>query len=295
MVMTSPPPTVDQFPWNWQNQTFTVVYETWGQGMPVLLLPAFSTVSSRSEMGGIAQLLASQFQVYALDWLGFGDSERPFLDYQPAIFQQLLEDFVKATFKTPVAIVAAGHASGYALQLAKINPNLVLKLVLVAPTWLGPLCAMGLPEEMRGVFREMVRSPILGEFLYFLNTTPSFLHFMYSRHVYVDDNKLTTEFIEQKQKITQHPNARYAPAAFVTGKLDPVTNRSQFLDYFSSLTIPVLVIIAENAPPKSKAEMEALASLQKLQTVRLRGTLGLHEEDPTAVTEAVLPFLSYQV
>jgi hypothetical protein len=34
--------------------------------------------------------------------------------------------------------------------------------------------------------------------------------------------KLTPELIAQKHKITQHPHARFAPAAFVTGKLDPV-------------------------------------------------------------------------
>jgi pimeloyl-ACP methyl ester carboxylesterase len=292
MVVTADSSTLQKFSWQWQNQTFGIVYEIQGQGTPVLLLPAFSTVSSRGEMADIAKILAQNFQVYSLDWLGFGDSDRPILDYEPAIFQQLLIDFVSATFNQPVTIIAAGHTAGYVLNLAKNHPNLLDKLVLVAPTWLGPLCAMGVAPEMRDFLREMVRSPLLGEGLYFLNTTPAFLHFMSSRHVYVDGEKLTPELIAQKHKITQHPNARFAPAAFVTGKLDPVTNRQQFLDYFSGLNLPVLVIIAENAPPKSKAEMEALASLPQVQTVKLRGTLGIHEEYPTPVAEAILSFLS---
>jgi pimeloyl-ACP methyl ester carboxylesterase len=292
MVVAADSSTLQKFSWQWQNQTFGIVYEIQGQGNPVLLLPAFSTVSSRGEMADIAKILAENFQVYSLDWLGFGDSDRPILDYEPAIFQQLLIDFVSATFNQPVTIIAAGHTAGYALNLAKNHPNLLDKLVLVAPTWLGPLCAMGVAPEMRDFLREMVRSPLLGEGLYFLNTTPAFLHFMSSRHVYVNAEKLTPELIAQKHKITQHPNARFAPAAFVTGKLDPVTNRQQFLDYFSGLNLPVLVIIAENAPPKSKAEMEALASLPQVQTVKLRGTLGIHEECPIPVAEAILPFLS---
>ncbi|MBD3887650.1 hypothetical protein IFO70_39665 [Phormidium tenue FACHB-886] len=54
--------------------------------------PAFSTVSTRGEMQGIAEQLAPCFQVVAMDWLGFGQSERPALDYQPVFYCQLLQD-----------------------------------------------------------------------------------------------------------------------------------------------------------------------------------------------------------
>jgi pimeloyl-ACP methyl ester carboxylesterase len=134
MVVTSEAANLQKFSWQWQNQTFEIVYDIQGQGTPVLLLPAFSTVSSRGEMAGIGKILATKFQVYSLDWLGFGDSERPILNYEPAIFKQLLIDFVQSTFKQPVIIIAAGHSAGYALNLAKNYPNLLDKLVLVAPT-----------------------------------------------------------------------------------------------------------------------------------------------------------------
>lgn len=55
--------------------------------------------------------------------------------------------------------------------------------------------------------------------------------------------------------------------------------------------MPILAILAENAPPKSKAEMSAMAELAKVQTVRLEGTLGIYEEYPEAVTEAIQNFL----
>lgn len=44
---------VDRYNWHWQGKQYQVVYETSGQGNPILLLPAFSTVSSRGEMKGI--------------------------------------------------------------------------------------------------------------------------------------------------------------------------------------------------------------------------------------------------
>ena len=131
-----------QYLWHWQGQELRVVYETLGQGTPVLLLPAFSTVSTRLEMAGLAKLLASKYHVIALDWPGFGDSSRPRLDYKPELYQQFLQDFVTNIFNTPVAVVAAGHAAGYAMQLAQKQPPVWSKIVLAVPTWRGPLPTM---------------------------------------------------------------------------------------------------------------------------------------------------------
>lgn len=278
---------VATYHWQWQDQTITITYETLGSGQPVLLLPAFSTVSSRTELTTLANCLASQYQVTVLDWPGFGDSDRLRLPYAPALYQQLLGEFVRASFSEPIAVVAAGHASGYVLAM----PDAWSKIVLVAPTWKGPLAAMGAPETMRSGVRELVRSPLIGQALYWLNTRPSFLKWMYRRHVFVDDTKLTPDYIAQRHQGTQKPGARYAPAAFVTGGLDPVQTREAFLACFDSLSIPVMVIVGEQAPPSSKAEMKAMADLPQVQAVRLPGTLGMAEEYGDAVAEAIGPFL----
>lgn len=283
--------TVKEYLWNWDQQTFSITYETLGQGSPVLLLPAFSTVSSRSEVQEIAARLATQHQTVTLDWLGFGQSDRPPLDYKPTLFHHLLQNFVIDVFSEPVVIVAAGHAAGYALQLAQQKPQTCSRIVLVAPTWRGPLPTMGASQSVAVAVRQLVRSPLIGQALYKLNTTPSFLSWMYRRHVYTDATKLTPEFIEHKHQITQQPGARFAPAAFVTGALDPATNRDDFLARFQGLSIPAMVVIGEQAPPKSKAEMEVLAELPGVQIKRFPGTLGMHEEYAAEIAEAILPFL----
>ncbi|MEM9275327.1 MAG: alpha/beta hydrolase [Cyanobacteria bacterium P01_F01_bin.143] len=283
--------TKNVYDWNFLKQQYQVVYETVGSGNPVLLLPAFSTVSSRTEMKDLANLLATEYRVTVLDWLGLGESDCPPVDYGPALFQQLLADFIEFTFDSSIILIAAGHASGYALKFSQDNPDTVSKLILIAPTWQGPLRAMGLPDGVRNGVKNLVRSPVIGQGLYYLNTTPSFLRLMYKRHVYVDQSKLTPEFIDRKHKITSKKGGRYAPAAFVTGAIDPVTNREGFLQLVESLSVPILILLTENAPPKSKAEMEAIAELDKAQTVRLSGTLGIYEEYPEAVGEAIQNFI----
>ncbi|MGA9378924.1 MAG: alpha/beta hydrolase [Phormidium sp.] len=283
---------LQKYAWNWQGQQLWVVYETAGEGTPVLLLPAFSTVSSRSEMAGIANLLAPHFQTVTLDWPGFGESDRPPLDYKPAIFQQFLADFVKTVFKTPVAVVAAGHSAGYVMGLANQQPELFSHIVLTAPTWRGPLPTMaGKQEDWFSIIRETVRSPILGDILYSLNTAPPFLNYMYQSHVFTDPKILTSDFIDRKWQITQKPGAKFAPVAFVTGALDPIQTNSEFLNLFNAISLPIMIVIGEQCPPKSKQEMENLAQLPNIQTRRLQGSLGMHEEFPQQIAAEILPFL----
>ena len=283
--------TVKEFLWNYEQQQIRVVYECLGEGSPVLLLPAFSTVSMRSEMADIAKLLSPHFQTVAVDFPGFGDSERPSVDYKPALYQKFLQDFVSSVFATPVAVVAAGHSAAYVLQLQK-EQNAFSRIALVAPTWRGPLPTMGAGESLAGMVKNLVRSPVLGQFLYKLNTAPGFLSFMYRRHVYTDTTKLTSDFIEYKWRNTQQPGGRFAPAAFVTGNLDAIKNRDDFLNLAKSVSVPLMVIIGESSPPSSRAEMDALAALTGAESIKLAGTLGMHEEYPREVFEAISPFLS---
>ncbi|MUH00537.1 alpha/beta fold hydrolase [Scytonema sp. UIC 10036] len=282
---------VQEFTWQWENQPIRVVYETLGTGSPLLLLPAFSTVSMRSEMGEIGKLLSPYFQVTAVDWPGFGQSSRLPVDYQPAFYQQFVYDFVTSVFNKPVTVIAAGHSTAYVLQVANKIPTAFSRIVLVAPTWRGPLPTMGVNSQVAGIFRGMVRSPIIGQLLYKLNTVPSFLSLMYRRHVYVDEAKLTPSFIQYKWNNTQQPGARFAPAAFVTGNLDAVQNQDDFLTLAKNLSIPLMVVIGESSPPKSRASMDALAELPGVRSIVLPGSLGMHEEYPSAIVEAIGDFL----
>jgi pimeloyl-ACP methyl ester carboxylesterase len=282
---------IREYHWNWQSKPVTVRYEVRGQGQPILLLPALSTVSSRAEMQGLATLLAPKYQIFTLDWLGFGDSDRPALSYTPKVFEALLRNFVKDLFKAPIVVIAAGHAAGYVMDLAQRRPAPWSWVVLVAPTWRGPCPTMGVPPTLSRWLKILVETPVIGQLLYFLNTTRGFLAFMYRRHVYGDRRHITPELVQHKWRSTKGKNARLAPAAFVTGGLDVIKTREQWLNWFQPLPLPVLTVIGEQMPPKSREEVEILAHFTAVQVHRMAGALGMHEEYPQALADGILPFL----
>ncbi len=284
---------VHEHRWSWKGKPLTVVYEVQGQGKPILLLPSLSSVSSRTEMHGLARQLAHQYQVFVLDWIGFGDSSRSAVSYTPALFEACLRSFVQAVFSEPVVVIAAGHAAGYVMELAQKQPIPWQWVVLVCPTWRGPLpTAMGNHRSIYRILQQLINLPVIGQFLYKLNTKPAFLKWMYRRHVFAEADHITPELMNRKWKTTQQRGARFASAAFVTGGLDRVKTREAWFNWFQPLRVPVLMVIGENMPPKSRQEVEIIAHFSGVQVHRMPGSLGLHEEYPEQLAEGILPFLN---
>lgn len=284
---------IRSYSWRWQNKTMVATYEVLGTGTPILLLPALSTISSREEMRGLATYLAQKHQVFLLDWIGFGESDRPRLDYTPGLYKAFLRDFVQATFSEPIVVMAAGHSAGYVMDMALKRPALWSWVVLLAPTWRGPLPSM-MGEQRRAFYRilqQLINLPLVGQFLYFLNTTGWFLRWMMGRHVFSDRAHITRDLMRQKKRIARKRGGRFAAAAFVTGALDPIRSRADWIDWFQPLPVPVMVVIGDQLPPKSREEMEVLAHFTSVQVHRTEGSLGLHEEYPDQVAGGILPFL----
>jgi pimeloyl-ACP methyl ester carboxylesterase len=144
------------------------------RGPAVLLLPAFSTVSTREEMAPLATRLAGRFQTIAADWPGFGRSAAPKLTHSPDLHHAFLAAFVDSVLGGPTAVVAAGHAAGYVLSLARQRPGVWSRIVLVAPTWRGPLpTMMGGYRPLQDRLRAAIETPVIGPGIYRLLAAPS--------------------------------------------------------------------------------------------------------------------------
>src|ERR1700731_568135 len=113
-----------------------------GSGRSVVLLPALSSISTCAEMQLLFDRLAPAFRVSTVDWPGFGNRPRPRDDWSPEILSAFLNWFLSEIVSPPHRVVAAGHAATYALYQATYRPGTIDHLVLIAPTWRGPLPTM---------------------------------------------------------------------------------------------------------------------------------------------------------
>ena len=246
-----------------------------------LLLPALSTVSSRSEWYVFTEHLSRHSQLWSFDWPGFGDSDKPAIHYDASTLRTALNavlDHLNSRSPEKITLVAAGHSASIALSLAEERSCEWEQLVLVAPTWRGPLPTMtGWDPDRFDWLRQLVSMPLIGPVLYRLNTSRFVLKLMLRRHVWVSQEMLKPEQIQQQQRLSRRRGARFASVSFVSGGFDPANHSNWWLTKAELLACPLHVVLADEAPPRSKSEMADLATRADHVSV-IEGRLGLHQE-----------------
>jgi pimeloyl-ACP methyl ester carboxylesterase len=283
----SQPPLV----WRWQGQDVEIGLTRMGQGRLVLLLPAPSSISTRTEMAALAAQLSGEFETLAIDLPGFGTAPKPKIAWTPEAYLHFVADMLQR-FR-PYATVAAGHAASYALQCAADAPGSAGRLALVAPSWRGPLPTV-LNDRPAWLSRVagLAEFPVRGALLYRVNVNPAMIRMMGRGHVYADKHWLEGKRLDAKLGVTNATGARHASVRFVCGELDLLRSREEWIGLARKLEDDVLVIYGAETPRRTRAEIDALSVLPRVRSIAIpKAKLAVHEEFADATAAALLPFL----
>ena len=115
--------------------TIKTTYLSSGNGEPVIFLhgAGAGAVTWYPTINPISQ----NFQVFAPDIVGYGESDKPDAPYDRPYFSKWLKDFLKELKIAKAHIVGLSQGGAIALQFAIDNPEMVHKLVLVDAGGLG--------------------------------------------------------------------------------------------------------------------------------------------------------------
>ncbi len=248
---------------------------------PMLMLPALSTVSRSDEWQSFKAIVTDKYQVITLDWPGFGKSDKKDIHYSGTVLQKTLGKAIKviqSKNNKKLTIIAAGHSASVVLTLKDKYIRDIKQVVLIAPTWKGPLPSMtGWSPKRLNIINKIIRLPIIGPILYFINTTKVIIEFMMKRHVWLNKNNLDKDRILRLQVLARQKGARYASAAFVTGSLDINKNNKWWISNTKKINKISTLVIPKDSPKKSLSEMGILSNKIK-NVIYIRGRLGCHEE-----------------
>ncbi|OAQ52084.1 hypothetical protein HTG_13965 [Natrinema mahii] len=216
----------------------------------VLLLHGVYAGASSHEFEPIVDRLAEDYHVYAVDLPGFGRSERPPLVYSATLYAEFVRDFAGEVTDEPI-VVASSLSGSFAVEAA--DETDFERLVLICPT--------DETADERPWVRTLLRTPIVGTTLYnLLASKPSIRHF-YDRDGYYDSDRADPEEVQYAWDSAHQPGARYAPASFAAGTLDPDFDLETELAALETPTTLVWGRDAELVPLRDGRDLAAAADL----------------------------------
>ncbi|HAX78200.1 MAG TPA: alpha/beta hydrolase [Cyanobacteria bacterium UBA11372] len=242
--------------WQWQEQPIYYVKagKRQSQRPPLLLIHGFgaSTDHWRKNILG----LSPDFEVWAIDLLGFGRSAKPNWQYSGNLWRDQLYDFVTEVIGQP-AVLAGNSLGGYAgLCLAAQRPSSAAGLVLVNSA--GPFTEIK-PQPQPDPFRKLWGDAVLS---ILRQPWANYLLFQYIRQpwvirqtlekVYLDKSAVTEQLVEEIYRPSCDPGAMQVFASVFS------TPQGEKVDaLLGKLACPLLMLWGEGDPWMNSRERGA--------------------------------------
>ena len=144
-------------------------YTQKGSGTPLLLLHDLTAGSSSYEFCKIIDELAEKHEVYAVDLLGYGLSDKPNITYTSYLYVQSIIDFIKNVIGKKTDILATGDSSSIAVMCAHNDGEVIDRIVLINPQSINQLNRI--PSKRTKLLKLLIDTPVLGTFVYNMLTT----------------------------------------------------------------------------------------------------------------------------
>lgn len=224
-----PPLTGDQGTYRWRG--FDVAYTEAGDpgDQDLVLLHGINAAATSNEWRTVFEDLAEDYHVIAPDLPGFGRSDRPPLTYSASLYTTFVRDLLTDLSQNPI-VVASSLTGAYAVDAASDLD--IERLVLICPT------AETMPGR-RVWLRSLVRAPLVGQVVYNAIGSKRSIRYFHDDHGYHDMSNLDDETVEYEWQTAHQPGARFAPASFISGHLDPDADMA---DLLADLDVPVTLV-----------------------------------------------------
>jgi pimeloyl-ACP methyl ester carboxylesterase len=232
-------------------------YSRPGSGRPLVFLHSINAVASAHEMRPLVERFRRETRrrLYALEWLGFGHSDRPEISYTPELLEDQLEHFLARVTRggEGADVIAFSLGASYAAKLARRRPDLVRTLVAIEPT-LGES-----PGEIgEGWAKLLFTLPGVQRAFYDRLTTPDALYRFAEENLFTPAFGVPEEYVDYGAETARVEGASRPLDDFLDGRLFPEDGRDAFLH----LRKPLLIVHGTEASRR----MESYTELPELST-----------------------------
>jgi pimeloyl-ACP methyl ester carboxylesterase len=241
-------------------------YHRPGIGRPVVFLHSINAVASAHEMRPLVRAVRryTDRPIHALEWLGFGHSDRPEIAYEPSLMEDQLEHFLERVVRAEggADVVAFSLGAAYAAGVARRRPELVRVLAAIEPTGLGED-----PPTIPRVWSSLLFSvPGVQRAFYDRLTTREALHRFAAENLFTEEFGVPAEFVEYGAETSRMEGAARPLDDFLRGRMFP----GDTAETFRRLRQPVLIVHG-TVESRRQESYERLPELEGRENVRIVG------------------------
>ena len=284
--------TFEKFVWSWQG--YKIQYTVMGTGRPLVLVHGFGA-SIGHWRKNIPVLANAGYQVFALDLLGFGASDKAPIDYSVEVWVELLKDFWATHIQEPAVFI--GNSIGALLSLIVLaeHPEIAAGGVLINSA--GGLSHR--PHELNpplrivmAAFNRVVRSPITGKLVFNrIRQKSQIRRTLYQ--VYRNREAVTDELVDLLYTPACDPGAQQVFASILTAPPGPTP-----AELLPKVERPLLIIWGADDPwtPISGAKIyeEASENGKEIKIVPIPNAGHCpHDEVPEVVNAQIVDWLAH--
>lgn len=263
-------------------------YSRAGAGRPVVLLHSINAVASAHEMRPLAQRFQRETRrpLFALEWLGFGHSDRPEISYTPELMEDQLEHFLARIVAADggAHVIALSLGAAYAAGVARRRPELIRSLVAIEPSGLGSE-----PAEIGRLWAKLLFTlPGVQRAFYDRLTRPDALYEFARDNLFTPGFGVPEEYVEYGAHTARVEGAARPLDDFLDGGLFPEDARDAFLH----MRAPLLVVhgTEQDRRMESYTELPELAARADAEVHALPTGSLPHWERPGVVMEQITRF-----
>lgn len=180
-----------------------IKYTKKGSGSPLLLLHDLTVGSSSYEYHKLTDALSGKHEVYTIDFLGYGLSDKPDMTYTNYLYVQLVTDFIKTVIGRKTDIIACGDAAPIAIMSCHNDKEVIQNLIAINPQSLYQLNLI--PSKQTKILKLLMETPVLGTFIYNLYT---------GRESFT--KRFHEEYFYHPYNIAEHDILSYVESAHIT-------------------------------------------------------------------------------
>ncbi|MGL5260583.1 MAG: alpha/beta fold hydrolase [Lachnospiraceae bacterium] len=168
-------------------------YNKSGTGNPLLLIHDLTIGSSLYEYNKLVNSLSEKHEVYSIDLLGYGLSDKTNMTYTNFLYVQLISDFIKNVIGRKTDIIATGTSSAISIMTAHNDSNLINKIIMINPE---NITKLNKSTTKRSKFiKFIIDLPIIGTLLYNIKSSKNNFQTLFKEEFFFDESHIKEEYL----------------------------------------------------------------------------------------------------